>query len=159
MRLSSIFVILLGCLLVGCEKRLTRLDELCLQGTNEYPDACSILVENVELNRRLLDGKQLDIIGFMEFRHHFMGVYPTRDHSVLGLTRSAVRVRTPHDDTEREKLVSLNGRAVRIIGTFINDGRVGIPEWAGSIKVDKIDILPPEPEVKVNPLIEFESEQ
>lgn len=151
--------ILLVSLLVGCEKHSAKLDELCLQGTNENPDACSILVENVEPNRHLLDGKQLDIIGFLEFRYYFMGVYPTRDHSALGLTRSAVRVRTPHDDAEREKLISLNSQPVRIIGTFINDGRVGIPEWAGSITIERIDLLPLDPKVEVNPLIEFDLEE
>lgn len=159
MRISSVLIIAFSWLLFGCDKRSTQLDELCLQGTDQDPNACSVLVENVEQNRHLLEGKQLDIRGFLVFRHHFMAVYPSQDHSTLGLTRSAVRIRTPHDKAGQKELISFNNQAVRIIGTFINDGRMGAPEWAGSLKIERIGLVPPNIEIEVIPLIEFDPEE
>lgn len=158
MRFFSVQVGGLCALLVGCGVHDPRLGDLCIQGTNQHPGACSILVERIEDNRALLHNKQVDIRGFLVFRYYFMAVYPTRDHAELGLTRRAVRVQSPHDSAGYDELVSLNNQAVRIVGTFIDDGRRGVPEWAGSIKIDKISLVPPNLETEINPLIEVEPE-
>lgn len=146
-------------LLLGCDDRTARLDELCVQGTAQDPGACSILVENVEPNRALLAGEQLDLRGYLVFRHYFMGIYPTQDHAALGLTRTAVRVRTPHERRNRDELISFNNQPVRIVGRFVDDGRVGMPEWAGSITIERIGPATLILETEVNPLIEIEPEQ
>lgn len=158
----KMFAMLAGSLWViffaGCAKPDARLADLCIQGTNQFPDACSILVERVEENRGMLHNRRIDIKGYLVFDYYFMGVYPTKDHAELGLTRRAVRVQTPHDSAGYEQLVSMNNQAVRIVGVFVDDGRRGVPEWAGSIKIDDISLVPPNLETEVRPLIELELE-
>lgn len=156
MRWIMVRLLLMAALISGCGREAGVLKDLCLRGTNQDPDACSIMIEDIEENRKLLDGMQLDIRGFLVFGYHFMALYPTKDHAILDLTRSAVRVRTPHDQALREELIGYNNMAVRIIGTFVNDGRAGIPEWAGSIRIQRIGPVPAILEREVVPLVEYD---